>query len=195
MTPEQLTLEMAALCLQYPEPGFAASALAAVAEALPELPPSAQRRFGRFLKAVRRLPQLEWECRYTQTFDFEANHALHLTFHELGENAQRGAALVALKKEILLAGFDVPTAELPDYIPLLLEFLAVRPTSETQGDALPHRLARVLKQIASGLAKRDPLYVPIFRAALAVLPEPTGEALPGKGPVGEDPDVPYPIAY
>lgn len=167
LTPERATLKLAALCLHYPEPGFAET-VAQVPALLPMLPKEVRPQFRAFCRAVAVLDQLTWAQRYVQSFDFGQETALYLTHQEQGENIKRCAEMVALKRLLAEGGFCCPTDELPDYVPLLLEFLAARPDGVPDGD-LPERLARVLAKLAETLEQHDPLYVPILRAAQAVL--------------------------
>jgi nitrate reductase molybdenum cofactor assembly chaperone NarJ/NarW len=50
-----------------------------------------------------------------------------LSYHTFGDRRQRGMALLALKQRYRAAGFEVGDAELPDYLPLVLEFAALVP--------------------------------------------------------------------
>lgn len=65
--------------------------------------------------------------RYVADFDVRAGTALHLTYHRFGDRRDRGRALVALKRLLREAGWELDHWELPDYLPLLLELAAVDP--------------------------------------------------------------------
>lgn len=65
--------------------------------------------------------------RYVADFDLRGGTALHLTYHRLGDRRDRGRALVALKRLLREAGWELDHWELPDYLPLLLELAAVDP--------------------------------------------------------------------
>ncbi len=62
---------------------------------------------------------------YTRTFDLNPDLCLNLTYHRWGDDKKRSSALVELKKMFRDAGFDVLGTELPDYLPIVLEFLSV----------------------------------------------------------------------
>ena len=62
-----------------------------------------------------------------QTFDLDKRSALYLTFYSLGDRRDRGLALLRLKKLYRAAGLPLEGSELPDYLPVMLEFAAVAP--------------------------------------------------------------------
>lgn len=82
---------------------------------------------------------------YVATFDRRAAHSLHLFEHVHGESRDRGQAMVDLREEYIRLGLEPATTELPDYVPLFLEFLGQLPADaaeEMLGDAI-HVLARL----------------------------------------------------
>jgi nitrate reductase delta subunit len=82
---------------------------------------------------------------YVATFDRSTSHSLHLFEHIHGESRDRGQAMVDLLEEYRKHGFDLSTTELPDFVPLFLEFIAQLPEDKVQallGDAI-HVLAMI----------------------------------------------------
>lgn len=65
--------------------------------------------------------------RYAADFDLRGRTALHLTYHRFGDRRERGRALIALKRLLREAGWELQHWELPDYLPLLVELAAVDP--------------------------------------------------------------------
>lgn len=134
---------------------------------------------------------------YVATFDFTESAALYLTAHELGDSRRRGSALLELRQMLRAAGFEPAVAELPDYLPLLLEFLACAPAGIETSD-LAHRLAAVCAHIQAKLATDNP-YRPVFAALLAVLPPlEKSPAADTPFPLREGADtgeMPYPLRY
>ncbi|HEC13413.1 MAG TPA: nitrate reductase molybdenum cofactor assembly chaperone [Acidiferrobacteraceae bacterium] len=65
---------------------------------------------------------LELQGLYIQTFDMAAEHALYLTHHLLGDDRERGPALVDLQEFYKNTGWQAVDNELPDYLPMILEY-------------------------------------------------------------------------
>ena len=110
---------------------------------------------------------------YVATFDFSEARALYLTAHELGDSRRRGQALLDLRATLRAGGFEPLEDELPDYLPMLFEFLSAAP-QVTETIELERRLSRVCEHIHGELAAEDP-YRLVFAALRALLPsvEPT----------------------
>ena len=77
-----------------------------------------------FLSHLQSLSVTELQADYVQTFDMTAEHSLHLTHHLFGDDKNRGPALIDLGELYKDYGVEVVTNELPDYLPLILEFTA-----------------------------------------------------------------------
>jgi nitrate reductase delta subunit len=181
--------KVGALLLGYPDRnrfGLVLSALDDVED------PGARDLLRRFLEESLALPDAEREGRYVATFDFREDLSLYLTFQELGDARDRAPQLLALKREMRHCGFLCPKDELPDYIPLLLEFLAECPDGYDDRP-LSYRLARALAGIAERLGEDHP-YLPLLRAILTALPS---DAAAQEKPMGEaeDLELPYPLRY
>lgn len=62
---------------------------------------------------------------YSTVFDFNAQTCLNLTYHEHGETRERGAALANFRQLYKKEGYEQSNSELPDYLPVALEFLSL----------------------------------------------------------------------
>ena len=71
---------------------------------------------------VRPLDQVQAD--YVQEFDLSRRHSLHLTYWTDGDTRRRGEALAAFKEVYRAHGAELDESELPDYLPLVLEFTA-----------------------------------------------------------------------
>ena len=80
-----------------------------------------------FSAYVRSTPLLRLQEIYTETFDLRAETCLNLTFHKCGNTQERGHALVKLNQLYNTAGLEITKAYLPDYLPLMLEFVHQHP--------------------------------------------------------------------
>lgn len=86
---------------------------------------------------------------YVATFDRNPSHSLHLFEHIHGESRDRGSAMIDLLNEYWKYDFDASSSELPDYVPLFLEFLSLLPADEALallGDAV-HVLATIGRKL------------------------------------------------
>lgn len=78
-----------------------------------------------FIDDLERLTPLRAQERFTAVFDMNPITTLNLTYHTYGDNEERAAALVRLQQSYAQAGWERISGELPDYLPLMLEFLSV----------------------------------------------------------------------
>ncbi|MDP3817473.1 MAG: nitrate reductase molybdenum cofactor assembly chaperone [Methylotenera sp.] len=83
-----------------------------------------------FLSHLQSMSVTELQADYVQTFDMTAEHSLHLTHHLFGDDKNRGPALIDLGELYKDYGVEVVTNELPDYLPLVLEFAAYMDDNE-----------------------------------------------------------------
>lgn len=101
---------------------------------------------------------------YVGLFDRSRTLSLNLFEHVHGESRDRGGAMVSLVEMYRDAGFDPVTSELPDHLPMLLEFLSTRPfveAQETLADA-----AHILEALNARLCRRESPYGAVFAALL-----------------------------
>ena len=103
---------------------------------------------------------------FVSTFDRGRSHSLHLFEHIHGESRDRGQAMVNLLDAYEEKGFFIDKAELPDYIPLFLEFLSLCP--EDEAVALLGEPIDIMATIATRLKKRDSSYAVLFDALVAL---------------------------
>ena len=83
-----------------------------------------------FLTHLQSMSVTELQADYVKTFDMTAEHSLHLTHHLFGDDKNRGPALIDLGELYKDYGVEVVTNELPDYLPLVLEFAAYMDDNE-----------------------------------------------------------------
>lgn len=86
----------------------------------------------RFLEHLINIPLIEQQAEYVKTFDMTPEHSLHLTHHLFGDDndRNRGPALIDLGELYKDYGIKVATNELPDFLPLILEFAALLEDNE-----------------------------------------------------------------
>jgi nitrate reductase delta subunit len=104
--------------------------------------------------------------RYILLFDRTRSLSLHLFEHVHGESRDRGQAMVDLIKVYEDAGFVPTDKELPDFLPLFLEFAATR--SATEAIELVGQPGHVIAALRERLAKRRSPYEAVFSALVAL---------------------------
>ena len=97
---------------------------------------------------------------FVMLFDRSRTLSLNLFEHVHGESRDRGGAMVSLVETYREGGFDPVTSELPDHLPVLLEFLATRPFGEAQ-DTLADA-AHIFEALSERLVRRESPYAAVF---------------------------------
>jgi nitrate reductase delta subunit len=110
-------------------------------------------------------PLLELQEDYVEIFDRGRATSLYLFEHVHGESRERGQAMVDLLAMYEAKGLYLDAGELPDYLPVFLEFLSHE--TPAQAHALLGEIADISRQIATKLAERG---TPYFAAVAALLP-------------------------
>lgn len=101
---------------------------------------------------------------FVMLFDRSRTLSLNLFEHVHGESRDRGGAMVALLETYREGGFEPATTELPDHLPVLLEFLSTRPfveAQETLADA-----AHIFEALNARLIRRESPYGAVFASLL-----------------------------
>jgi nitrate reductase delta subunit len=129
------------------------------------------------LKLVRQLAPLarelaqadlyEAQSRYVDLFDRSRSLSLQLYEHVHGESRDRGQAMVELLRLYSAHGLELTAKELPDHLPVFLEFLSLRPADEAA--ALLGQAAHVLEALRERLIKRDSIYARVFDALVSLV--------------------------
>lgn len=126
-----------------------------------ETTPSLKEKLQPLLNELANTDLITIQENYVATFDRNPSHALHLFEHLHGENRDRGSAMVNLLHEYQQQGFEPQGYELPDYLPLFLEFLALQ-QDETQAKALLGDAVHVIAYIRDQLKSNGSLYALVF---------------------------------
>jgi nitrate reductase delta subunit len=112
---------------------------------------------------------LAMEERYVDLFDRGRALSLHLFEHLHGDGRDRGEAMVELKQLYAAAGFELAARELPDYLPVVLEYLSHRDIAEAR-DMLAD-CAEILTAIGRSLVARRSRYAAVIQALLVMAGE------------------------
>ncbi|NDL65801.1 nitrate reductase molybdenum cofactor assembly chaperone [Acerihabitans arboris] len=132
-------------------------------------------RLTGFIDGFCALPLLDAQEAYCALFDRGRATSLLLFEHVHGESRDRGQAMVDLLEQYRAAGLELDSRELPDFLPLYLEYLSSR--TEAQGRAGLADIAPILALLGARLRARREHYALLFDVLLAL----SGSELPGAG--------------
>ncbi len=121
------------------------------------------------LKSMRTRDPIELEADYVQLFDRGRATSLHLFEHVHGDSRDRGPAMIDLAQTYEKAGLYLAEGELPDYLPVVLEFVSTQPMKEAR--AFLGEMAHILNAIFSALVKRQSPYASVLGALLEIAGE------------------------
>ncbi|OQW61184.1 MAG: nitrate reductase molybdenum cofactor assembly chaperone [Proteobacteria bacterium HN_bin10] len=158
------TYKALALLLSYPEEAYRSlypTALEVIADEgmLPR-----GDKLKRLADELAREDILDLQARYVQLFDRSRHLSLHLYEHVHGESRDRGQAMVELSKLYATRGVVLSAHELPDHLPVFLEFLSLLEPREAA--ALLGEAVHVITALRDRLKKRRSPYAAIFAALI-----------------------------
>lgn len=111
-------------------------------------------------------PLLDVQAEYCELFDRGRATSLLLFEHVHGESRDRGQAMVDLMEQYRAAGLEIDSRELPDFLPLYLEYLASRNQEQAQGGL--QDIAPILALLGARLQQRQSPYAVLFDLLLAL---------------------------
>lgn len=164
---QRLLWRIAALLLDYPSEQTLAITDQLTAAAM-ELPVALGAPVLEFLQDFCDADSMQLAMRYVETFDMRRRASLHLTYYAYGDTRKRGMALLRFKHAYRQAGMTVDDGELPDYLPLVLEFAAT--IDHRQGERLLAEHVPVLELLRLSLLDSESAYAELLTAILATLP-------------------------
>ena len=109
---------------------------------------------------------LDAQASYSELFDRGRATSLLLFEHVHGESRDRGQAMVNLMNQYQQAGMEIDSRELPDHLPLYLEYLSQREESEARGGL--QDVAPILALLAARLKQRESDYAVLFDVLLGL---------------------------
>lgn len=167
-----------AVLLTYPtvEIQEAMPAVADVLDTEARIPTAVRRGLRRLADELARTDVYEAQEQFVWLFDRTRSLSLNLYEHVHGESRDRGQAMVALLELYRAKGLELSANELPDHLPVFLEFLSTLPDGEAA--SLLGEASHVLAALGERLHKRGSPYRAVFGALLALAGDPAdAEAL------------------
>ncbi|MBS0447521.1 MAG: nitrate reductase molybdenum cofactor assembly chaperone [Proteobacteria bacterium] len=107
---------------------------------------------------------LQAEAEYVELFDRGRATALHLFEHVHGDSRERGPAMIDLLRTYEDAGLELAPGELPDHLPVLLEYASTQPPEAAR--ELLREVVHILEAIHAALLRRRSLYAAAIGALL-----------------------------
>ncbi|WP_172149697.1 nitrate reductase molybdenum cofactor assembly chaperone [Pseudomonas tumuqii] len=161
-------LKVISLLLDYPTEQLleARDELAQAIDATREISPQQRSALQELLALICDNDLMDGQEHYGALFGRGRSLSLLLFEHVHGESRDRGQAMVDMMAQYEEAGFAIGIKELPDYIPLYLEFLSTRDDLEAREGLAD--VAHLLALLATRLDERESAYASCFRALLQI---------------------------
>lgn len=158
------TLKVLSALLTYPTADLIAAGpeLKSALQSEGVLPRQSREALGRLIDHLASSDLYEAQERYVFLFDRTRSLSLHLFEHVHGESRDRGQAMIDLIQVYQEGGFSPTAAELPDFVPLFLEYAATR--SPQVAIDLVAQPGHVFAALRERLAKRNSPYEAVFAA-------------------------------
>ncbi len=121
------------------------------------------------IDGLQRADPLEAEADYVELFDRGRSTSLHLFEHVHGDSRDRGPAMIDLGRTYEEAGLILAEGELPDYLPVVLEFVSTQPPREAR--AFLGEMAHLFNAIFGALQQRESAYAGVLGALLELAGE------------------------
>ncbi|MXZ80518.1 MAG: nitrate reductase molybdenum cofactor assembly chaperone [Gammaproteobacteria bacterium] len=162
------TFRVLSAVLMYPEVELqeAIPELKAVLEEERLLKPAELQAVGLLLDRLETGGLLDLQEEYVLLFDRTRSLSLHLFEHVHGQSRDRGQAMVDLRQQYLETGVDMVSSELPDFLPMFLEYLSMLPVKQARKQlnlCLP-----IIAAIRERLRKRGSAYSAAFGALTGI---------------------------
>ena len=173
----RLTLRVLAHLLRYPDSAFLAHIddLRQALRTEAALPAKRLAELDALLHHLGHAPKLEIESTYVELFDRGRQTALHLFEHVHGDSRDRGPAMIDLIQTYEKAGLYLGNQELPDHLPVLLEFASTQPPQQAR--EFMGEISHIVRVIFSALLARHSPYASVLAAVLELAGD-KAEAVP-----------------
>ncbi|MGD9425733.1 nitrate reductase molybdenum cofactor assembly chaperone [Pantoea sp. NSTU24] len=163
-----ITLRIVSRLLDYPDEALFTHArdLTEALNSAGELSGPQRARLRGFIQQLCARPLLDVQADYGELFDRGRATSLLLFEHVHGESRDRGQAMVDLLEQYRADGLELDSKELPDYLPLYLEYLACK-SDEAARQGLDD-IVPILALLAARLEARQSPYAGLFTVLLAL---------------------------
>lgn len=180
------TLRVLAGLLNYPDAGMRGDlpAMRGILRDEAALTTGRQAELEALIGSLMEADPLDAEADYVELFDRNRATSLHLFEHVHGDSRDRGPAMIDLAQTYGKAGLYLAPGELPDYLPVVLEFVSTQPAREAR--AFLGEMAHIFNALFNALQERGSPYASILGALLELAGEQARPVkLPAEPPLDE----------
>jgi nitrate reductase delta subunit len=133
MTKTDKYLKVVSLLMQYPDEAYFRT-LPEIKSFVGKMHRGPRRAsIEKFIAHLERVDAIHAQEQYTALFDMSPSTTLNVTYHLWGDGEKRARLLTRLQQVYAGAGLEKKSLELPDFLPLILEFLASVPRAKHFG--------------------------------------------------------------
>lgn len=174
------TYKVLSLLLSYPNRALQEFLSEAVKEVKEEalLTPDKIRGIETFCNGFMDIDLTDWQADYVQLFDYSRSVSLHLFEHVKSDSKDRGQAMVNLMEFYKENGMQLTGRELPDHIPVFLEFLSA--LSPPKSAELLGETVNIIERINIALNESDNPYGKLFQAIVSLSAKQPDKAITSK---------------
>lgn len=130
------------------------------------LPAAELARIESLLGRLEQAELLDLQSAYSELFDRSRSLSLHLFEHVHGDSRERGQAMIDLGQQYIESGFFLEASELPDFVPVFLEYASCLPARDAR--EMLSQPVHVFAALAERIDKRDTSYGSVFHALVAL---------------------------
>ena len=156
------SLQMLSVLLQYPDDGLLSRLDEIASTAVRSHSAEIKSAVQAYINYLKTNAPIHVQERYTAAFDMNPATTMNVTYHAYGDTEKRAAAMARLQHNYEQAGWERITGELPDYLPMMLEFLAICPHPEYTVPVW-QCLRGGIQPLVERLEKNEPIYAALLQ--------------------------------
>jgi nitrate reductase delta subunit len=163
-------IKVVSLLMQYPDEAYFGT-LPEIKSLVAKMPRGPRRAsIEKFISRLEGEDAIHLQEQYTALFDMSPSTTLNVTYHLWGDGEKRARLLTRLQQLYASAGLEKKSLELPDFLPLILEFMASAPNA-TQSGAIQASLEGI-ETLVERLKPIDCHYAGLLEPLMELVMEP-----------------------
>jgi len=133
------------------------------------LSPARFAELSALMNAIKAQSDIDAEADYVQLFDSGRRTSLHLFEHVHGDSRDRGPAMIDLAQTYEKAGLYLGEGEMPDHLPVVLEYASTQPPTEAR--AFLAEMTHIFNVVFNALEQRGSAYASVLGALIELAGE------------------------